>query len=75
MKGPEYQSEVIRRLALKYNKSYKEIADIVYSQFSFVKKIMEKGDHDTIRIMYLGAWSVNPKRVEMVNKKYEANNN
>ena len=59
---------IIQVLATKYNLSLKKVEDIVNHQFKFVKETIQKGDFDSVRLPYFGRFSVNPKRVEYINK-------
>ena len=59
---------IIQILATKYNLPLQKVEDIVNSQFKFVEKIMKEGNFESIRLPYFGKFSVNPKRVEHINK-------
>jgi len=59
---------IIYKIANKYNLPLKKVKSIVEAQFDYVSKIMKKGDFETIRLPYFGKFSVNPKRVEHLNK-------
>ena len=50
------------------NKLLNKIESIINHQFKYVVKIMKQGDFKTIRLPYFGKFSVNPKRVEHINK-------
>tara|TARA_R100001594_G_C3954922_1_gene243924 strand:+ start:102 stop:317 length:216 start_codon:yes stop_codon:yes gene_type:complete len=60
---------IIYFLANKYNLPLSKIEQIVNYQFKYVEKIMKEGKFETIRLPYFGKFSVNPKRVEYINKK------
>ena len=64
--------EIIYKLANKYNLPSKVILEIVNSQFKFTARVMSKGNFDTIRLPYLGKFTVNPNRVKHLNKKRDA---
>jgi len=60
---------IIYYLANKYDMPLSKIEKIINHQFKYIEKIMKKGDFETIRLPYFGKFSVNPKRVEYINKK------
>ena len=60
---------IIYRLANKYNLPIKKIKEIVEYQFKYTTEVMKKGDFEAIRLPYFGKFSVNPRRVEYINKK------
>ena len=62
---------IIYHLANKYNLPLSKIEKIVNYQFKYVEKIMKEGKFESIRLPYFGKFSVNPKRVEYINKKNE----
>lgn len=41
---------------------------IIASQFDFIRYIMERGDFETVRIPYIGKFSVSDKRLYYVNR-------
>jgi len=59
---------IIYYLANKYNISLSKVERIVGHQFKYIEKIMKEGIFETIRLPYFGKFSVNPKRVEYMNK-------
>jgi len=59
---------IVQILATKHNLPLKKIEEIVNHQFKFAEKIMKKGNFDSIRLPYFGKFSVNPKRVEHINR-------
>ena len=60
---------IIYYLANKYNLPLSRIEQIINYQFKYIEKIMKEGNFETIRLPYFGKFSVNPKRVEHINKK------
>tara|TARA_R110002020_G_scaffold23468_3_gene78025 strand:+ start:1768 stop:1989 length:222 start_codon:yes stop_codon:yes gene_type:complete len=62
------KDELIYHLANKYNLPLKKVKEMIEYQFKFVEKTMKKGKFNSIRIPYFGKFSVNPKRVEYINK-------
>tara|TARA_R100000152_G_C6736057_1_gene160246 strand:- start:154 stop:369 length:216 start_codon:yes stop_codon:yes gene_type:complete len=63
------KGEIIYKLSNKYNLPAKVIREIVSSQFKFTAMIMSSGNFDTVRLPYLGKFTVNPNRVKHINKK------
>lgn len=61
--------EIIYKLSNKYNLPAKVITEIVNSQFKFTAMIMSSGNFETIRIPYLGKFTVNPNRVKYITKQ------
>ena len=59
---------IIQILATKYNLSLSKVEEIIKHQFKFVEKIMKNGKFEMVRLPYFGKFSVNPKRVEHINK-------
>jgi nucleoid DNA-binding protein len=60
---------IVYYLANKYDLPLKKVEEIINHQFKYIEKIMKAGDFETIRLPYFGKFSVNPKRVEYINKK------
>lgn len=61
--------EIIYSLSNKHNLPAKVIKEIISSQFKFTAMIMSSGGFDTIRLPYLGKFTVNPNRVKHITKK------
>tara|TARA_R110002050_G_scaffold253994_3_gene392367 strand:- start:268 stop:486 length:219 start_codon:yes stop_codon:yes gene_type:complete len=59
---------IIYYLANKYDMPLKKIEEIVNYQFKYIEKTMKEGKFETIRLPYFGKFSVNPKRIEYINK-------
>lgn len=62
------KKELIYSLANKYDLPLSKVEEIINHQFKYVVKIMKQGDFKMIRLPYFGKFSVNPKRVEHINK-------
>ena len=62
--------EIIYFLANKYDMPLKEVDKIVNYQFKMVRKVMTKGDFETIRLPYFGKFTVDKRRVMHLNKRY-----
>jgi nucleoid DNA-binding protein len=43
--------------------------EIYNSQFQFVKKTMQKGEFETIKLPYFGKFQVKPYRLQKINEK------
>jgi nucleoid DNA-binding protein len=61
------REEIIYHLANKYGLTIKQVEDIVNSQFKFTAKIIKRGNFDTIRLPYLGKFTVDKNRVKHIN--------
>ena len=66
------KDEIIYKLSNKYNLPAKVIKEIIASQFKFTAMIMSSGNFDTVRLPYLGKFTVNPNRVKHITKKANA---
>jgi nucleoid DNA-binding protein len=66
------KDEIIYKLSNKYNLPAKVIREIISSQFKFTAMIMSSGNFDTIRLPYLGKFTVNPNRVKHITKRANA---
>ena len=62
------KKEIVYFLANKYNIPLSQVEKIIDSQFKFVSIIMREGKFNTVRLPYLGKFTVNKKRVEYINK-------
>ena len=67
--------EIIYKLSNHYDLPAKVIMDIVNSQFKFTNMIISSGQFETIRLPYLGKFTVNPDRVKHITRKANAKNN
>jgi len=59
---------IIQILATKHNLPLQKVEEIINHQFKFVEKVMKKGKFEMVRLPYFGKFSVNPRRVEHINK-------
>ena len=64
---------ILYKLANKYNLPIQTIEKIVNSQFKFVNKVMKEGKFESVRLPYLGRWSVNKNRVKHINRLKNGN--
>ena len=61
-------------LATKYNLPLKKIEQMINYQFKFAKRVIKKGNFDSIRIPYFGKFSAKPNRIKHITKlKNESN--
>jgi len=60
------KKDLIYSLANTYELPIDVVERIVTYQFKFVREIMTKGEFETIRLPYLGKFSVNKNRVKYI---------
>lgn len=58
--------QIVEELADKHGISKSQAHKAVYSQFRFVRYIMEKGDAEAVRLRFFGKFDVHPKRLKKV---------
>lgn len=63
--------KIIAQLAEKYKLPKFVVEAIVKSQFRFLQKQMEAGEYKGVRLHKLGLFMVKPKRVELLNLRFE----
>jgi nucleoid DNA-binding protein len=68
-KRNEVKQEIYREVAAETGGTIQEIQKCVEAQFSFIEKIIKRGEFDTVRMPYLAKFSVKPGRVKMLNNK------
>jgi len=68
-KKNEVKQEIYREIASETGGTIQEIQKCVEAQFSFIEKVMKRGEFDTVRMPYLAKFSVKPGRVKMLNNK------
>jgi len=61
--------QLSREIAQELGATHSEVYNIVESQFTYVKKVMEHGAFETVRLPYLGKFTVNAKRVQLLNDR------
>lgn len=66
---PLFQHGIIKQLANKYDLPEEQVEKAVYHQFKFVKKIMKKGDFESVRLRRFGKFDVNPNRLKHLNNE------
>jgi nucleoid DNA-binding protein len=62
---------IIQKIANKYNLPLQVIEKIVFHQFKFVSKIINKGKFDAVRLPYFGRFHVNKNRLKYIKEKSE----
>ena len=62
------KEDLIYALATKYNLPISKIEEIVTYQFKFVKKVMQKGEFEAIRLPYFGKFSAKKERIKHITK-------
>jgi len=60
------KEELIYFLATKYNLPISKIEEIVTYQFKFVKKVMQSGKFEAIRLPYFGEFSAKKERIKHI---------
>jgi len=65
------QDKIIDKLTAKYNLPRFVVEEIVKSQFKFLQKTMEAGEHKGMRLHKLGVFMVKPERVVHLMDKFE----
>lgn len=61
------KNKLCKQLAEEYGTSAEEIRQIVDSQFAFLRKTIEHGAFDSVRIPMFGRFYVNPYRLHRLN--------
>lgn len=64
------EERITQEIAKELGISPNLVQKIVKSQFEFVRKTMEKGEFETIRLAFFGKWMVKPYRLQKVNENY-----
>ena len=61
------KEELIAKIAEEYGYDKAEVRSIVDSQYSFLRKTIEHGAFDSVRLPYFGRFHVNPYRLHKLN--------
>lgn len=61
------KEKLIKQLAEEYGAPVDEIRQIVESQFSFLRSVIEHGAFDSVRLPMFGRFYVNPYRLHKIN--------
>jgi len=67
MSNNKLKEKLYRKLADEFGTTTEEVRSIVESQFSFLRKTMEHGAFDSVRIPLFGRFYVNPYRLHRLN--------
>lgn len=67
MSNNKLKEKLYRQLAEEFGTTTEEIRSIVESQFSFLRKTVEHGAFDSVRIPMFGRFYVNPYRLHRLN--------
>lgn len=67
MPNNKLKDKLYKQLAEEYGTSVEEIRSIVESQFTFLRKTIERGAFDSVRIPMFGRFYVNPYRLHKLN--------
>lgn len=68
-KRNEVKQEIYKEIAQATGSSISEVEKCVETQFKFIEKIVKRGEFDTVRMPYLGKFTVKPGRIKMLNNK------
>lgn len=68
-KRNEVKQEIYREIAKETGSTMQEVENCVETQFKFIEKIIRRGEFDTVRMPYLGKFTVKPSRVKYLNNK------
>ena len=63
----QLKEKLIKQVAEEYGAPVDEIRQIVESQFSFLRKTLERGAFDSVRFPMFGRFHVNPYRLHKLN--------
>lgn len=66
---PLFQQGIIKQLANKYDIPEWQVEKAVYHQFKFVKKIMKKGEFESVRLPRFGKFHVNKNRLKQIKQR------
>ena len=61
------KEELIAKIAEEYGYDKAEVRSIVDSQYIFLRKTIEHGAFDSVRLPYFGRFHVNPYRLHKLN--------
>ena len=67
MAANKLKDKLYKQLAEAYGTTVDEIRSIVESQFEFLRKTIEAGAFDSVRIPFFGRFYVNPYRLHKLN--------
>lgn len=61
------KEKLYKRVAEEYGTTVEEVRSIVESQFEFLRKTIEHGAFNSVRIPFFGRFYVNPYRLHKLN--------
>lgn len=67
MSNNKLKEKLYKQLAEEFGTTVEEIRSIVDSQFSFLRKTIEHGAFDSVRVPMFGRFHVNPYRLHRLN--------
>jgi len=67
MAANKLKDKLYKKLAEEYGTTVEEIRSIVDSQFEFLRKTIEHGAFNSVRIPFFGRFYVNPYRLHKLN--------
>lgn len=68
-KGPIDRERIYRKIARELGIKTDKVKEVVRHEFKFVKKVMERGNFNSVRLPRFGIFEVKEKRLKNV-KKY-----
>ncbi len=68
-----HRDEIVRKLALKYNMTNKQVEDIVMHQYRFLLDTMQSGSFKPVMLAHIGKWYPSKKRKEYWETKLKLN--
>ena len=63
----KHKAELIQEVQEELGGTHAEIESVVNSQFIFIKKTLEAGHFNSVRMPYFGRFMVNPYRLRKLN--------
>ena len=67
MAANKLKDKLYKQIAEEYGTTAEEVRSIVESQFEFLRKTIEHGAFDSVRIPFFGRFYVNPYRLHKLN--------
>ena len=58
----DHREEIVKKLALKYNMTHKQVEEIVMYQYKFMLNTMQSGSFKPIMLTHIGKWYPSKKR-------------
>ena len=70
MDRKQLKEQVTREVARQMGLPVREVRDIVDSQFDTVRRVIELGDFQSVKLDYFGKFLAKPKRVQLLNDRH-----